>query len=419
MGDNLKSRNFKLLRSLLFGVFAKLVGGLTVFLGLPLISHSLSAKDYARFLQAMSAGTIVTLFFGAACMVAVRSMTSSADQSASNENTSRSFSLFPLLAGGALAVGLIFWSISPSDPLIGSAYLAAIGIGLLSWGDAFRVATRTDHISSLWQMVGTTIMLGLMFLLRDAGVYPLSLLYFGMPLVIQLGIFAQLYIGGVRPELKFSMSIIRSSTKPLLSNIINSCIEYIKIFGSGLLVLSISGELEYARHVTIVLLVARLVNPISLLTRPLMPAYIDAMRTEDRNWLKSLLLVSIFGAIISLITCCVIGAIAPFELVTWALPKSLEHVTRPEMVFILLFFWGHAFTSLTSPLLFALSKEMTFTLINGTFVALGIAYGVFAPRIIACSPMILGLSVATACCAAALLLLNSAIIARRFFGSVA
>ena len=377
----MNTRNRLLLRSVGFGGLTKIVGSLVVFVGLPVIGHALSASDYAIFLKSMSAAGFATLFLGAVVSVAVRSLVDAlasgraADIRAA-ENSSAGLFILSVAAAVVVSLPLILTSSTAS---MGEVFLA-VGLaaltGMLMWGDSYRVALRTDHYSSLWQLGANSTMLLLLILLSRYGLTSVTLIYFGMPLVAQMAILVHLYRERpyrIRPS--FETIKLRRQLAEITPLMANSLAEYGKVYGSGLVLSIVVGPGEYARFATIVLLVARLSNPLSLITRPLMPAYIDALHNHDARWLASaergLVLLAALGAAAATLGSLLIDP----AWLRWLIPSGLGSLGRTELFLAAMLLWGIGLTSLVTPIFIAGSRFVLFAAINAGMVIAGILAG--------------------------------------------
>ena len=92
---------------------------------------------------------------------------------------------------------------------------------------------------------------------------------------------------------------------------------------------AISGEVEYAAYATIVLLVARFTNPMSLITRPLMPALLDAVARSDAAWLINARSAVLLTVGISVVLTAVVGFFLPMVFVL-LFPGVLQSVSEIE-----------------------------------------------------------------------------------------
>ncbi|RYG88868.1 MAG: hypothetical protein EON59_03080 [Alphaproteobacteria bacterium] len=376
------SRNRALVRSVAFGGLTKVGGGLVVVLGLPLIAHGLSVDAYAAFLKAMTSASIITLAFGAAGTVSVRdiarALKAGTDQLHAAER--RTFGLFVVIATVTLAVAALATpfnlAASPHAGIIGFATLLVLLQGLAQWGEVNRVASRSDHLSSLWQFSGNVVILLLLIVFSRFGLLPVVMIYFAVPMVIQVAVFIHLMVqrrSWVVP--RFSVGAVISDFRAMVPVAGNSFADYAKIFLSGLLVSRLSVAADFGLYMTLVLFAARLVNPLSLVTRPLMPAYLDALHHDDRHWLKAVRTALLIFASIAFIGGAGIVAMLDPSFFRAIIPEKLGEVSRPEIASLMLFLWGHGFTTLLTPLFYAADRDRLLWAVNGGFVGLGLVVG--------------------------------------------
>lgn len=398
------SRNRALARSILFGTLTKLGGALVALLGLPIIARSLDVANYADFLRAISLASALTMLVGAAHVVSVRDLSTALakhDPQNLRETESSTFALYlcVALAGCFIATGLISSGLSgePNRTLLVTVSVCVLVQGLLQWAEAYRVALRADHITSIYQLTSAIVMFALLVALREFGIWVISAIYFGVPLLTQAAIAAQL-CRSHKPRLKPQITLrwFRGRIATVTPVLTNSAIEYAKIFGSGLALSRVSGEAAYAQHLTLLLLAARLVNPISLVTRPLMPAYIDAVHANDDRWLSRLRAGLALTLVSTLAVSLLLGITVRPDLLHMVLPSEASNVSRVAFVGLLLFLWGHGSTTLLSPLFFAASRGKSLVWVNGSLVAAGILVGTLASHGNGASTMLVALGSATA-----------------------
>lgn len=393
----MKSRNLFFLRSVLFGLGTKLAGALTVFIGIPLISRSLNVNDYARFLQLMSAGSALAIFFNAAGAISTRYIAHSiGKESEFQEHLDRSLGLFCLIAALFSVTEGVAFLINKADALLLFTLFLNTICGLLAWGDAYRVATRSDHLSSIFQLIGNIFLICLLVGLSNQGLLFVTSAYFGIPLSVQLLIFAHIAIEAKRvPTPKLSLGGLWEQARGVGVIVFNSGVEYAKIFGSGLVVQNVSGNSAYALYTTTILLVARFVNPLSLITRPLMPAFIDATRQKDIRWIRMLAIGLVLVSIASLA-----GALGASYLVKSLhlyrfLPGILSSTQPDLIVWIMLFLWGHAFSTFILPLYVSTHREKTFSAINAAMVFCGLSCGYLFLKAGHSNAMLISISLST------------------------
>lgn len=381
----MQSRNTLLIRSVLFGLFTKLGGTLIVVLGLPVIGHQLTIAEYSIFLKCLSVSSLILLGFGVSYVISAKDLAEAVSigvKSGIKHAERKSAGLFVLLFGvSALGCAVALPTVSEIEDLPVLALVASLALfqGLAAWGDAYRVALRTDHISSMWQLGGNLLMIGLLLAMGGGGFWVIIAIYFGIPVAIQTAILAHLWIEQrlrVVPEIRLGSILGHvGSMTPL---VLNNLAEFGKIFGCGWIISEMSGDADYARYATLILLAARIVNPISLITRPFMPAYIDAREHGDDQWLRMVRLIFLAAATASLAGTLLLGGFVNPRLITWVLPPEVSAMTRLEIILIFLFVWGHGWAALLVPIFVAAGRAVLFSVVNAATVAAGLTIGALA-----------------------------------------
>lgn len=361
-----RSRNFTFLRSIGFGAFTKLAGSLVVFIGIPVIANSLTVGDYAQFLYAMSLGSFITLFLGGASTIATRRLalahsSRSVHLVASAEN--ETLGLYVLIAMASLLLGTGVSVLSAKHGGVEILLLAsvlAVAAGAFGFGEVNRIASRTDHISSLWFLLGNIVLLGTVLAFKDRGIQAVVVVYFGVPALFQLINLCDVWRSNRRvPMPEFNLALL--SHLPALGwLLVNSVSEYAKIFLTGLVVAQVSSELEYVKYTTLVLIVARIINPVSLITRPLLPTYIDAVHHDDAAWLAGVrkLLIGLLAT--GLIIVLTVGALCDPAYVGWMLPAEARPISQIEFFLVILFGAAHGFSALLAPFFLSQHKGTVF-----------------------------------------------------------
>ena len=398
-------RNTALGRSMLFSTLAKLSGAAIPFAGLPIIAHSLPASAYATFLKAMTIASLSTSFFGAASIVAIRDIArarASGSKAAVGDAESSTLGLYIVVSTVSIitAAVLLMGQARGTAVLMAIASIIVVTQGLAQWGDAHRVGSRTDHISSLWQLSSSLALISAIVSARPRNPLGAILIYFGIPAIFQVLMAAQLILRDqlrTRPTFNLAWAILQ--LRGIAPVLVNFATEYIKIFGSGTLILFVSGRASYSMFLTLILLGARLVNPISLIARPLMPAYVDAVAANDQQWLsgmvKILSIMLFCGAIVAL---TVYGVLQPSTLDVF-LPPTAPRPSFIDIGFLMLFIWGHAGTALLAPIFFAGGKAALFSTINLVLVCVGLSFGNLLFDAGMPWGILAGLSVGTSCVA--------------------
>jgi hypothetical protein len=385
---NVQSRNLVILRSILFGTFARIGGALSIFVGLPVIAHALPPDQYATFLRAIGIVTLGTLMYGAASRTSVRALAhavekNDADGLARAERETATF--FLIVFAIVTIIGLPAFVIAgvgtaAALPLFVAFILTQIQ-GVLFWSDAYRVALRTDHKITSWQLIGTTVMVASLVAFSHVGLWATLLIYFGCPLITQIGVTAQLARERpihIRPLL--NLDPILNQSRTAIPVLLYDGSDYVKIFGSSLVVSVLTDNFDFARYSTIALFISRLVNPLALITRPLLPAFINATHERDAAWMRWASHTVIVVSAASFIGLLGVSFLFGPSLFDWVLPEPLGAVSLAEMLCGALFFWGYAIASLLVPFYVAAGREVMLGSANCGFVAIGIVSGAIATQ---------------------------------------
>ena len=378
------NRNQRLARSVIFGLISRSIGSLVVFLVIPVVAHSLTVQDFSRFMRMMSGASLISLIYGAASLTFIERLSSSYGDDLSLKTRQKESSAFFLLTTvGLAALTFLTYLLAPSrlgiDALTILPLSAALFQGLCQWGDTYRVAMREDYISSLWQMGGNISLVIGVWTLSNYGLYAISMLYFFVPAFVQL-LIALHVVHRYRPALSshIPLASVIETLRSMIPVLLNGLIEYLKVFGSGILVYAVSGSLTYATYSALVLLIARLVNPLSLATRPFLPAIVDAIRVDDQEWLRATAKLIITGSLVSLFLAVLASSFIPLGIVNWALPK-ITACTRLDLVGCALFVYGHGLLYLMTPIYIAARKLPVLLVINASGVSLALLLIVMFP----------------------------------------
>lgn len=325
----------------------------------------------------MSAGSALTIFFNAAGAISTRYVAQSVENEVEfQRHLDQSFGLFCFIAGLFLVADIVCFLFDSIDAILFFTLLLNILYGLFMWADSYRVATRSDHISSMFQLGGNIALVCLLVVLSKQGLLFVTCAYFGIPLAVQFLIFFHIAIEAKRvPTPKLSLDGLWEQARGVGVIVFNSGVEYAKIFGSGLVVQNVSGNSAYALYTTTILLVARFVNPLSLITRPLMPAFIDATRQKDIRWIRMLAIGMVLVSIASLAGALGASYVVKSLHLYRFLPGILSSMQSDLIVWIMLFLWGHAFSTFILPLYVSTHREKTFSAINAAMVFCGLSCG--------------------------------------------
>lgn len=343
-------RNRALLLSVGTGVLTKFAGAAMTIVALPVIARTLSLQDYATFIAAMTCASASALLFGAASILGTAQIAAvpSMSEKATAAADAASFLAFIGLLVFAVAVLLVMIF---DRTTIGAMILLSIGLataqGMFLGGDIWRLATGSSHLSNLYQLGGGVVTVGLIVIARSESLILTLIFYFGIPALTQLAITAS-------TPVRFSLSgkslaVNIRKIRQLGPILFNSLADYLKIFGSSAVVGWSSDSMTYAVHTTLLLLAARLVNPVALLARPLLPAYVDACTAKDNAWLKTARKLLIGLATTASIAGLCFGLIVDLQWLAYVLPPDAP-VTRSQINLLIIFVLAHGLGAVLSPL---------------------------------------------------------------------
>lgn len=372
----MSSRNRLFMRSVLFGILPKATGSLTVLVGLPALGRALSLPDYAWFLAAMSVTSFMTMPFSAVGTLEIRRL---ATASTRGELTAAVAGVSLGLFVAAAALGLAAAAVAGAAFGLFDRSLAALVIllailqGISSWSDAYHVATRTDYVVSLSQLVINLVLVGLFLSPLASSLSFVIVAYFALP-VLNYGwlLFRILRRAPVVPT--FSWAETQAALVHGAPLLLSGGIDYLKVFGSAALVGAISGEVEYAAYATIVLLVARFTNPMSLITRPLMPALLDAVARSDAAWLINARSAVLLTVGISVVLTAVVGFFLPMVFVL-LFPDVLQSVSEIEGYAIAAMLWGFVASALFGPVVVTFRRQGILAVWSAIWVVAGLVAG--------------------------------------------
>jgi O-antigen/teichoic acid export membrane protein len=381
------NRNFLLLRSVAFAFVTKLSGGATVFISLPIVSHGLSPSDYASFLTTINITATSGLLFYSFGVLYVREIAHAfavGDPhliTAAIRNTFGSHVTLWSAVTLCLAIGVL-----AARNVISLNHSVLIGIALNSiqcaagWGGIYRAADRSDYVSSIVQTISNIAMVSCLFLLsRNGGLSSTSaaLAFFGIPAAGDVIIFLQLVISK-----RLNLQIDRSAISAFLARIpecitlsLSPIADYMKFYGSSMLVLLISNSYNYILFSASMVLMSRLVSPVTLITRPMMPAFIDALHREDIRWLDGLKKALFSAAALG----TVVAAIAPFfvnqQILSAIFPKEVHDVPTIYVIFCSFSAFAFALVILLAPLYIGARRASFYGMSNLGFTLAGAAIG--------------------------------------------
>jgi O-antigen/teichoic acid export membrane protein len=272
----------------MFGLFV-------VFGCLPIAALSLNTIEYATFNFSITiSGAFAIAFVPPSALLVSKfaHLSSLADDVSVRKLAESSITMFLLLGVMILPLSLIAGFYLTATEFRGSIALATIAVivtSVLGWADAFRLGHRRDHISSIFAAGSNISIISSVFILYRFGLlsfHNLILISFLSPLVWSLISFLQLVLSRhfrIRLTVSFDECIrtLRDSS-PLVGGVLS---DYIRLYVSSLIAFYLASPQAYAIFSTVILLITRLTSPISLLSRPLVPAYIDAISGQDYRWI--------------------------------------------------------------------------------------------------------------------------------------
>jgi O-antigen/teichoic acid export membrane protein len=289
-------RNYFFLRSITFSVVAKSAGFFVVFTCLPLAALALNSAEYATFNYSMSVASLLSIVFGPPSAFLIGQFARASAQGGGSslprlaENSLSVFLWLGLIAGPIAVCVSAFMSPAGFRTSLVLATVAVLMANTLSWADVFRLGLRKDHISSIFALGNNlSIITGfvLLYHLNRLSYDTVMLIYYACPLVWGALSFLQLIMShgfGVRLIAPFdSCRRIVVDSLPLANS---SLSDYIRLHVSSLVAFNLLPSADYNVYSTVTLLIARILNPITLLTRPLVPAYIDAIAANDMKWIR-------------------------------------------------------------------------------------------------------------------------------------
>ncbi len=418
------SRNSLLLRSVAFALVTKLSGGATVFISLPIVSHGLSPADYAGFLTTINITATAGFLFYSFGILYIRELAhafATADSRVIRAAIRNTFGSHVTL-WSTLTLCLIIGVLAARNVIyFNNAILIGIFLNSVqtaaAWGAIYRAADRSDHVSSVVQTVSNVSMVSCLFILsRNGNLSSVSaaLAFFGIPAIGDLVIFFQLVI-----KKRLSLRIDRDAISAFLKRApeaiplsLSPVADYIKFYGSSMLVLLTLNEYNYILFSASMVLMSRLVSPVTLITRPMMPAFIDALHRQDMRWLNGLK-KALFG-LTALGTA--VAAVVPFfisqGILSAIFPKEVHNIPMIYIIFCSYFAFAFGLVALLAPLYIGARRATFYGVSNLGCTSAGAAIGALLCLKFDASAMMGSLAVVTMICG--LFLLASVDWAREF-----
>jgi O-antigen/teichoic acid export membrane protein len=371
------NRNFLFMRSILASLIAKAFGFLVIFVCLPLAAVSVKTDEYAIFNFSMAITGLLTIFISpvsAAFVARLAHVSAIGDEYEIRRTAEESLTIFILLGIilAPLAAGIAYF-LSPNGHREAIAIAAASVIisAVLGWAEAYRVGTRQDYISSAFGLGNNVTIITLVYLLFHWGSLTLSnllIVYYGSPLLWNLLSFAYLLTSKhVRIRWHLKRELWKRAAVDAAPMFVLTTSDYIRLYASSMLAFYLATPESYAVFSTLILFIARLTNPISLLARPLVPAYVDAVKAADQSWLAGLHQMAgrVFTFAIISVVLFAIGAVfiklpSPH---LGAIRIEADEV-KPYLILSLLQFWSSAISMVLASVFLAQRRMAQFSRVS-------------------------------------------------------
>jgi O-antigen/teichoic acid export membrane protein len=349
------NRNFLFMRSIVASLIVKAFGFFVIFACLPLAAISMKTNEYVTFNYSMAITSLLTIFIGpvlTAFVARFAHVSATGDEYEVRGVAEESLTIFLLLGAVLLPMAAgIAYLLSPNEyrGAIAIAAAAVIITNVLGWAEAYRVAAREDYISSVFGL-GNNIMIitavSLLFHWQCLTLRNLLIAYYGSPLLWNMLSFTYLLFSRhvrIRWHLKTELwKRLAHDAAPLFALTIS---DYARLYASSMLAFYLATPQSYAVFSTLIIFIARLTNPISLFARPLVPAYVDAIKVADQVWLARIhqMAVWVFAfAIISVAAFAVGSVFLDIPSVHLGAIRIEAREVKPYLILSLLQFWGTA-----------------------------------------------------------------------------
>lgn len=349
------NRNFLFIRSIVASLIVKAMGFFVIFACLPLAAISMNTGEYATFNYSMAITSLLTIFIGPVSTVFVARLahvSAASDEHEMRRTAEESLTIFIVLGAVLLPVAAAAGYLLSPNEYRGAIAIAAVAViitNVLGWAEAYRVATREDYISSAFGLgnnVTIVAAVSLLFHWQSLTLTSLLIAYYGSPLLWNLLSFIYLLFSRrvhIRWHLradKWKRTVLDAAPIFVLT-----VADYARLYASSMLAFYLATPQSYAVFSTLTIFIARLTNPISLLARPLVPAYVDAVRKADRAWLARIhqLAVWVFGfAIISVVFFAAGSVFVNIPSLHLGAIRIEADEVKPYLILSLLQFWGSA-----------------------------------------------------------------------------
>lgn len=371
------NRNFLFLRSIVASLIGKAFGFLVVFVSLPLAAISMTTADYATFNYSMAITSLFTIFISplsTAFVARLAHASATGDEGELHRTTDESLTMFMLVGAvlAPLAAGVAYF-LSPKDysTPIAAAAAAVITSTVLGWSEAYRTATREDYISSAFGLGNNITIVTTVYLLfhgQCLTLINLLIVYYGSPLVWNLLSFGYLMFSRrIRMSWSLKTKAWRRTARDVAPIFVLTISDYMRLYASSMLAFYLATPAAYAVFSTLSIFIARLTNPISLFARPLVPAYVDAVKVADRLWLTKAhhVAIGIFSfAILSVAVFAVGSLFADFPRLHLGAIQIQENEVRPYLILGLLQFWGTAISTVLASVFLAQGRMAQFSKVS-------------------------------------------------------
>ncbi|MCI0465699.1 MAG: hypothetical protein L0Y57_01620 [Beijerinckiaceae bacterium] len=381
------SRTLLMFRSVAFAFVTKLSGAATVFIGLPIIAHSLPVGDYAIFLATMNIAAAAGLVFAPFGLLYIRELShafASEDRTEAERAVKATFGCHAALTAGVLALLTIGFLAMGSTNYFKASVLLGISLNTLamaaSWGQVYRIAERSDYVTSIIQTMSNIIMvasLATLSITNNLTDMSVSAVYFGVPAMGELLVFSQLLLKRrLRPRLdRSALAAFKTRVPRTIPLFLAPISNYVIVYGISIIVLSVSDTYNYIVISTSILLIARIVNPVSLITRPMMPAFIDARQRNDIKWLVMLKRIFLAAAAIGAVMAAILPFIVSEKIIYFAFPKEVHGLSLVYLMFCSYFAFSYALVTLLEPLFIGAHRASFYGLSNLAFTLAAAAAG--------------------------------------------
>lgn len=371
-----------LFKSLSFGIAAKFVGLFVVILALPAISRNVDKEVYSIFLTVMAITSLATLPFGVLNIPAVREIHQLISdiergrlQSDAEQLVVNSLSLYIILA---LPMFILVSSYSLFLEGSNAAVLLLTNMyvifGVLSWSDAVHLARKEDYLTSV--VHATSYFFVIIFVLSDPlnSDYSLVYVFFALPAIAQAILFIRILVLYKAHRLRL-YRFVGGSFEAISQSLAFSLINYAVVFGSGIVAGIFVGENVKIIVATIVLVVARLVNPVSLINRPILPVYLDAVYYKKVESIKLIRKFYVVFFVVIFSGAIVLSILLPTYIIRYFVPDYIRIDEKIIVYSVCLLLASMLSVALSTPIILARNRGRLLVMVYGLSSALAIVLG--------------------------------------------